>query len=63
METYLNYIKTGFPETPLASNAQQPRKPYRLIYPVSEYTGNSSNVLILVLRIALLKSDNSVLLR
>lgn len=44
METYLNYIKTGFPETPLASNAQQPRKPYRLIYPVSEYTGNSSNV-------------------
>lgn len=44
IETYINYIKTGYPNIPLATTAQQPRKPYRLIYPVSEYTGNTANV-------------------
>lgn len=44
IETYINYIKTGYPNIPLATTAQQSRKPYRLIYPVSEYTGNTVNV-------------------
>jgi Starch-binding associating with outer membrane len=43
-ETYINYIKTGYPVTPLALTAVYPNKPYRLIYPTSEYTGNSANV-------------------
>lgn len=44
METYLNYLKTGYPETPLALTAAHPNKPYRLVYPQSEYVGNSANV-------------------
>ena len=44
VETYINYLKTGYPAIPNADNAIYPNKPYRLIYPVSEYTGNSSNV-------------------
>lgn len=44
METYLNYLKTGYPETPLALSATHPNKPYRLVYPQSEYVGNSANV-------------------
>ncbi|ATL45000.1 SusD/RagB family nutrient-binding outer membrane lipoprotein [Elizabethkingia miricola] len=43
-ETYLNYLKTGYPVTPLALTASYPNKPYRLIYPTSEYSSNSSNV-------------------
>ncbi|WP_419869869.1 SusD/RagB family nutrient-binding outer membrane lipoprotein [Chryseobacterium sp. CT-SW4] len=44
VETYINYLKTGYPETPLAIGAQEANKPYRLIYPLSEYTSNSGNV-------------------
>ena len=44
IEAYIDYTRTGFPITPLASSAGQPRKPYRLIYPVSEYVSNSANV-------------------
>ena len=44
IETFINYSKTGYPSIPLALTAQKPRKPYRLIYPVSEYTGNTANV-------------------
>ena len=44
IESYIDYTRTGFPLTPLASNANKPRKPYRLVYPVSEYVANSSNV-------------------
>lgn len=44
VETYINFLKTGYPAIPVADNAMFPNKPYRLIYPVSEYTGNSSNV-------------------
>ncbi|MRM83788.1 SusD/RagB family nutrient-binding outer membrane lipoprotein [Riemerella anatipestifer] len=44
IETYINYIKTGYPRTPLAENAQRANKPYRLVYPASEYTSNSANV-------------------
>lgn len=44
VETYVNYLKTGYPVIPNADTAIYPNKPYRLIYPLSEYTGNSSNV-------------------
>lgn len=44
VETYVNFLKTGYPNIPVADNAIFPNKPYRLIYPTSEYTGNSSNV-------------------
>jgi len=43
-ETYINYLKTGYPETPLATTALYPNKPYRLPYPISEFIGNSANV-------------------
>lgn len=42
-ETYVNYLKTGFPITPLALTATQPNKPWRLIYPAREYQTNSAN--------------------
>lgn len=44
VETYINFLKTGYPAIPVAENASATNKPYRLIYPSSEYTGNSSNV-------------------
>jgi hypothetical protein len=44
VETYINFLKTGYPNIPVADGAAYPNKPYRLIYPLSEYTGNSSNV-------------------
>lgn len=44
IQSYIDYTRTGFPYTPLSTNAVQTRKPYRLIYPVSEYVANSSNV-------------------
>lgn len=42
-ETYINYLKTGFPITPLALTATQANKPWRLIYPAREYQTNASN--------------------
>lgn len=44
IESYIDYTRTGYPLTPLSSNAGQTRKPYRLVYPVSEYVANSANV-------------------
>ena len=44
IEPYLDYIRTGFPVTPLALTATETVKPKRLIYPLSEYVANSSNV-------------------
>ena len=44
VETYVNFLKTGYPAIPVADNAVYANKPYRLIYPSSEYTGNASNV-------------------
>jgi len=44
IESYIDYTRTGFPLTPLSTVAINPRKPYRLIYPVSEYVANSGNV-------------------
>lgn len=43
-ETYINYLKTGYPATPLALTATQPNKPWRLVYPSREYNTNSANV-------------------
>jgi hypothetical protein len=44
IESYIDYTRTGYPLTPLATVATQSRKPYRLIYPVSEYVANTANV-------------------
>lgn len=44
IESYIDNTRTGFPLTPLALTASQPRKPRRLIYPVSEYVANTANV-------------------
>ncbi|MDO3426438.1 SusD/RagB family nutrient-binding outer membrane lipoprotein [Chryseobacterium sp. APV1] len=43
-EMFIEYNRTGYPTTPMATTAGQPNKPYRLIYPVSEYATNSANV-------------------
>lgn len=44
IESYINYLRTGYPETPLATTATQSNKPYRLLYPANEYATNSANV-------------------
>lgn len=44
IQSFIDYNRTGYPVTPLSTNATQARKPYRLIYPVSEYVANSANV-------------------
>jgi len=44
IESYIDYTRTGYPLTPLSTVATQSRKPYRLIYPVSEYVANTANV-------------------
>lgn len=43
-ESFINYNKTGFPYTPLAVTTTKTNKPYRLVYPVSEFVANSANV-------------------
>lgn len=44
IESFIEYNRTGYPITPLASTAQKITKPKRLIYPASEYSANSANV-------------------
>ncbi|TDE42494.1 SusD/RagB family nutrient-binding outer membrane lipoprotein [Flavobacterium rhamnosiphilum] len=44
LENYIDYIRTGYPWTPLASSVEQPNKPKRLMYPISEFVANSGNV-------------------
>lgn len=44
MESYINYLRTGYPETPLATTTTRSNKPWRLLYPAKEYSSNSSNV-------------------
>jgi hypothetical protein len=44
IESYIDYTRTGYPLTPLATTATKTSKPKRLIYPVSEYVANSANV-------------------
>lgn len=45
-EMYIEFNRLGqkYPASPLATTATRPNKPLRLIYPTSEYVGNSSNV-------------------
>lgn len=44
IESWIEYTRTGYPRTPLAISAQRPSKPNRLMYPNTEYIGNSANV-------------------
>ena len=45
IETWIEYTRTGFPSNmPLPEIATRPNRPNRLLYPTSEYTGNSQNV-------------------
>lgn len=44
VQSFINYNKTGYPYTPLAVTTTKPNKPYRLVYPVSEFVANSANV-------------------
>lgn len=44
IESFINYLRTGSPYTPLATTAIKPNKPYRLLYPSLEYSTNSANV-------------------
>ncbi|WP_126652334.1 SusD/RagB family nutrient-binding outer membrane lipoprotein [Chryseobacterium aureum] len=43
-ESFIDYNRTGFPITPMATTSAKPNKPYRLMYPSSEYVANSANV-------------------
>lgn len=44
VETYINYKRTGYPSTPLSLSTSKTTKPYRLVYPASEYSSNAANV-------------------
>lgn len=44
IESWIEYVRTGYPDVPLAQSAQRPSKPNRLMYPASELVGNASNV-------------------
>lgn len=44
LEIFIEYNRTGHPYTPMATTAQYNNKPYRLVYPISEYTANNANV-------------------
>ena len=44
MESFIEYNRTGYPLTPLATSASQTRKPRRLVYPLTEYIANTQNV-------------------
>ncbi|WP_294324718.1 SusD/RagB family nutrient-binding outer membrane lipoprotein [uncultured Chryseobacterium sp.] len=45
-EMYIEYNRLGqkYPFSPMATTATRPNKPLRLVYPTSEYVGNSANV-------------------
>ena len=44
IESFIEYNRTGYPLTPLATSATQTRKPRRLVYPLTEYVANTQNV-------------------
>lgn len=45
IETYIDYLRTGYPnDIPLADNAVQQNRPYRLLYPAQEVGPNAANV-------------------
>jgi len=43
-ESFIDYNRTGYPVTPLPVTTTRPNRPYRLMYPASEYVANSANV-------------------
>ncbi|SDH58673.1 Starch-binding associating with outer membrane [Chryseobacterium taeanense] len=43
-EMYIEYNRTNLPYNPVAVSAVKTRRPYRLVYPNSEYATNSANV-------------------
>jgi hypothetical protein len=43
-EMYVEYNRTNLPYNPVAVSAVKTRRPYRLVYPNSEYATNSANV-------------------
>jgi hypothetical protein len=43
-EMYIEYNRTNLPYNPVAVNAVKARRPYRLVYPNSEFATNSANV-------------------
>lgn len=44
IESFIDYNRTGFPNTPLSMIAEKPQLPYKLLYPASEFSTNSGNV-------------------
>jgi len=44
LESWIENTRTGFPNIPLAITAGRPARPNRLLYPSTEYIGNSANV-------------------
>ncbi|MGE4512458.1 Starch-binding associating with outer membrane [Chryseobacterium taeanense] len=44
IESYIDYLRTGYPFTPMAASATVANKPYRLMYPSTEFSANSANV-------------------
>ncbi len=43
-ESWFDYVRTGYPEVPLAITAEKPARYNRLLYPQSEYITNAANV-------------------
>ena len=43
-ELWIEYNRTGYPDLPLPESLTDPNIPLRLLYPASEYSGNSNNV-------------------
>jgi hypothetical protein len=45
IETWIEYTRTGYPsDMPLPDITNRPSRPIRLLYPTSEYSGNTANV-------------------
>ncbi len=57
IESYINYLRTGYPETPLASTTVRTNKPWRLLYPASEYSSNTANVPTVTLAQVFVKNE------
>ncbi len=45
LETYVEHLRTGYPNPPLPLLTSDTHRPYRLMYPASEFTGNSANTI------------------
>ncbi|MEE9350539.1 MAG: SusD/RagB family nutrient-binding outer membrane lipoprotein, partial [Flavobacteriaceae bacterium] len=45
LEIYIEHNRTGFPNPPLPTLTTDSHRPYRLMYPQSEFVGNSANVI------------------